>query len=141
MITFGDESQSFTPISGIPSRFDANITLISPLDDTGIELVDLTNRNISFVPLNAIGSTVEVQSNENGEVYVELAPGFYQVKDSSAEDYVLFTTLEIIDSDIAEEAIYAKSVTVTGTIYGYKNAFDENWNENEILDNRTLHLI
>ena len=137
VITFGDESQSFTPISGIPSRFDANITLISPLDDTGIELVDLTNRNISFVPLNAIGSTVEVQSNENGEVYVELAPGFYQVKDSSAEDYVLFTTLEISDSDIAEEAIYAKSVTVTGTIYGYKNAFDENWNENEILDNRT----
>ena len=49
IISFGDESQSFTPISGIPSRFDANISLISPLDDNGTELVDLANRNISFV--------------------------------------------------------------------------------------------
>ena len=33
--------------------------------------------------------------------------------------------------------MYAKSVTVTGTIYGYKNAYDDSWDESEILDNRT----
>ena len=33
--------------------------LISPLDDNGTELVDLANRNISFVPLNTIGSPLK----------------------------------------------------------------------------------
>ena len=136
-ITFGDDSQTFTPISGIPVRYDATINLLSPTNEVGQDLVDLSNRNISFVPLNSFGDTVNSLSNEHGEVYVELSPGTYQVKDSNLEEYVLFTTIEINDQDTVIDALYSESVTLYGQILAFITEFDENWEEDDKLVNST----
>ena len=137
VISFGDEAQTFTPISMIGARYDANITLVSPVNETGGNLVDLALRNISFIPINAIGDTVTATSDETGAVYVELAPGSYQIKDSASEDYVLFSTIDIISEDLTTEAAYAKSVTITGTILAYTTQYNESWDENDELNNST----
>ena len=104
-----DEPMNFTFDIGIPEMFDLTITLNGP------EGFDVAGREVNFTdPLGLM--PIEVVSDENGVVYVELPVGEWSVSDSSDEDYILIEEVKVEDSDMALDFTYSTSVWVNGSI-------------------------
>ena len=137
-ITFNEESVVSSPMNLIPEMYDVSINLSSPVNETGADVVNVNNKTLRLIPLNAIGITHIVTANESGVAVAELAPGLYQIEDVDAEDYVLFSSLEVVDSDFAFDAEYSVSTEVNGTVLAYVVEYDENWTQADIDANSTL---
>ena len=123
----GDESEVISPVSLIPDMFDLTIQLTSPLNETGVEVVDLSNNTYEIISISGIPTSATVISNEQGIVTAELIPGEYQISDVNGADFVLFDTFEITDSDLEVDLLYSISTKVSGTMNAYSVEFNENW--------------
>jgi hypothetical protein len=104
-----DESMNLTFDTGIPEMFDLTITLNGP------EGFDVTGREVNFTdPLGLM--PIDVVSDENGVVVVELPIGEWSITDNSDEDYILIEEVMVEDSDLTLDFTYATSVWVNGSI-------------------------
>ena len=104
-----DESMNLTFDTGIPEMFDLTITLNGP------QGFDVTGREVNFTdPLGLM--PINVVSDENGVVVVELPIGEWSITDNSDEDYILIEEVMVEDSDLTLDFTYATSVWVNGSI-------------------------
>ena len=104
-----DESMNLTFDTGVPEMFDLTITLNGP------EGFDVTGREVNFTdPLGLM--PIDVVSDENGVVVVELPIGEWSITDNSDEDYILIEEVVVEDSDLTLDFTYATSVWVNGSI-------------------------
>ena len=104
-----DESMNLTFDTGIPEMFDLTITLNGP------QGFDVTGREVNFTdPLGLM--PIDVVSDENGVVVVELPIGEWSLTDNSDEDYILIEEVVVEDSDLTLDFTYATSVWVNGSI-------------------------
>ena len=134
----GDESEVISPVSLIPDMFDLTIQLNSPLNETGVEVVDLNNNTYEIISISGLPTSTTAISNEQGVVTAELIPGEYQISDVNAEDFVLFETFEITDTDLEVDLTYSISTRVFGTMNAYTTEFNESWTQQDIEDNSTI---
>ena len=112
----GDESQNITlPNVGVPTMYDMDITLVSPVGVEGAE-VDLSNRVLTFTNDDPLLPPINATSDDSGMVYIELPLGMYTVSDETDEDYILFERLEVMDGDLTLSYTYQVSVWVNGTL-------------------------
>ena len=94
---------------GVPEMYDVTITLNGPAG------FDVTGREVNFT--DSLGLLpIEVVSDENGVVYVELPVGEWSVSDNNDEDYILIEEIKIEDSDLTFDFTYSTSVWVNGSI-------------------------
>ena len=70
----GDESEVISPVSLIPDMFDLTIQLNSPLNETGVEVVDLSNNTYEIISISGLPTSTTAISNEQGVVSAELIP-------------------------------------------------------------------
>ncbi len=104
-----DEPMNLSFDIGVPEMYDVTITLNGPAG------FDVTGREVNFTdPLGLL--PVEVVSDENGVVYVELPVGEWSVSDNNDEDYILIEEIKIEDSDMTFDFTYSTSVWVNGSI-------------------------
>ena len=104
-----DESMNLTFDTGVPEMFDLTITLNGP------EGFDVTGREVNFTdPLGLM--PIDVVSDDNGVVVVELPIGEWSITDNSDEDYILIEEVVVEDSDLTLDFTYATSVWVNGSI-------------------------
>ena len=104
-----DEPMNFTFDIGVPEMYDLTITLNGP------EGFDVTGREVNFTdPLGLM--PIDVVSDENGVVVVELPIGEWSISDNSDEDYILIEEVMVEDSDLTLDFTYATSVWVNGSI-------------------------
>ena len=104
-----DEPMNFTFDIGVPEMYDLTITLSGP------EGFDVTGREVNFTdPLGLM--PIDVVSDENGVVVVELPIGEWSISDNSDEDYILIEEVMVEDSDLTLDFTYATSVWVNGSI-------------------------
>ena len=110
-----DEPMNFTFDMGVPEMFDLTITLNGP------EGFDVAGREVNFTdPLGLM--PIDVVSDENGVVFVELPIGEWSISDNSDEDYILIEEVKVEDSDMTLDFTYATSVWVNGSIDAPKTA-------------------
>ena len=104
-----DEPMNFTFDMGVPEMFDLTITLNGP------EGFDVAGREVNFTdPLGLM--PIDVVSDENGVVFVELPIGEWSISDNNDEDYILIEEIKVEDSDMTLDFTYATSVWVNGSI-------------------------
>ena len=104
-----DEPMNFTFDIGVTEMYDLTITLNGP------EGFDVTGREVNFTdPLGLM--PIDVVSDENGVVVVELPIGEWSISDNSDEDYILIEEVMVEDSDLTLDFTYATSVWVNGSI-------------------------
>ena len=110
-----DEPMNFTFDMGVPEMFDLTITLNGP------EGFDVAGREVNFTdPLGLM--PIDVVSDENGVVVVELPIGEWSISDNNDEDYILIEEVKVEDSDMTLDFTYATSVWVNGSIDAPKTA-------------------
>ena len=104
-----DEPMNLSFDIGVPEMYDVTITLNGPAG------FDVTGREVNFT--DSLGLLpIEVVSDENGVVYVELPVGEWSVSDNNDEDYILIEEIKIEDSDLTFDFTYSTSVWVNGSI-------------------------
>ena len=104
-----DEPMNLSFDIGVPEMYDVTITLNGPAG------FDVTGREVNFT--DSLGLLpIEVVSDENGVVYVELPVGEWSVSDNNNEDYILIEEIKIEDSDLTFDFTYSTSVWVNGSI-------------------------
>ena len=126
---------SLNPISFVPDSYDFTINLISPTDSNGTEIIDTANQN--FTIKGSDNFNIEVSSNADGEVIVELPIGDYTIEQSEVSDYYLFSSISVVSQDEELDVSYSTASEITGTILAYVNDYDENWTEKQEEQNTT----
>ena len=135
VISVGEESEIFEPLSLIPETYDIEIQLVSPIDENGTEIIDISEVNVTISSVS--GYSEIYSSNDTGVLYAELPVGNYKIEQSAQSDYLLFTSIDVIDMDLSFDQEYSVATEVTGTILAYLTEFDANWTEEQIIDNTT----
>ena len=135
VISVGEESEIFEPLSLIPETYDIEIQLVSPIDENGTEIIDISEVNVTISSVS--GYSEIYSSNDTGVLYAELPVGNYKIEQSAQSDYLLFTSIDVIDMDLSFDQEYSVATEVTGTILAYLAEFDANWTEEQIIDNTT----
>ena len=104
-----DEPTNITFDLGIPQMYDVEITLNGPAG------FDVANRSVNFTdPLGLL--PLNIVSDENGVVKIELPVGEWEVSDNSDEDYILVEEFSVVDTDLTLDLTYSTSVWVNGSI-------------------------
>ena len=104
-----DEPMNFTFDIGVPQMYDLTIQLNGP------EGFDVAGRVVNFTdPLGLL--PIDVVSDENGVVMVELPIGEWSISDNSDEEYILIEEVTVEDSDMNFDFTYSTSVWVNGSI-------------------------
>ena len=129
------ESTSLSPISFVPDSYDFTINLISPLDNNGLEIIDTAGQN--FTIMGSDNFNIEVKSNVDGEVLVELPIGDYTIEQSDVSEYYLYSSISVTNQDEEIDVSYSIASEITGTLLTYVNDFDEDWTEEEEAQNTT----
>ena len=104
-----DEPENLTFDIGVPEMYDLTITLNGP------EGFDVAGRVVNFSDPLGI-EPIDVVSDENGMVYVELPVGEWSISDNTDEDYILTEEVEVGQSDLNLEFTYSTSVWVNGSV-------------------------
>ena len=92
----GDETSNITLDGLVPDTSDVTLTLVSPIDPLTQEaLFDVTNRTITFENTQGFFQPINVTSNENGELSVELLLGTWDIRDDINPEFVLFDQIEL----------------------------------------------
>ena len=133
--TIGSESEQLSPISDVPDSFDLIITLNSPVDENEIPLIDTAEQN--FTIKDQFGFSVDVVSDSEGKVTIELPNGDYTIEQNDVSDYYLFSSIEVNNEDIEFDLSYSIASEITGTLLAYTTTFDENWEQKDIDANTT----
>jgi uncharacterized repeat protein (TIGR01451 family) len=129
------ETELLNPISFVPDSFDITVNLISPLDGNGIPLIDTAEQN--FTIKNSENFNIDVTSNADGEIIVELPVGDYTIEQTDVSEYYLFSSISITNQDEELDITYSIASEITGTILAYITDFDENWSLKEMEENTT----
>jgi hypothetical protein len=104
-----DNPENITFDIGIPEMYDVEITLNGPAG------FDVTNRAVNFTdPLGLM--PLDMVSDENGVITIELPIGEWEVSDNSDEDYILIEEFIVLDTDLTLDLTYSTSVWVNGSI-------------------------
>jgi len=118
----GDETSNITLDGLVPDTSDVTLTLVSPIDPLTQEaLFDVTNRTITFENTEGFFQPINVTSNENGELSVELLLGTWDIRDDINPEFVLFDQIELTleAGDLAQDVTYAKAAYINGTVRNY----------------------
>ena len=118
----GDETSNITLDGLVPDTSDVTLTLVSPIDPLTQEaLFDVTNRTITFENAEGFFQPINVTSNENGELSVELLLGTWDIRDDINPEFVLFDQIELTleAGDLAQDVTYAKAAYINGTVRNY----------------------
>ena len=104
-----DEPTNITFDLGVPQMYDVEITLNGPAG------FDVSNRTVNFTdPLGLL--PLNLVSDENGVIVIELPVGEWEVSDNTDEDYILIEEFTILDTDLTLDLGYSTSVWVNGSI-------------------------
>ena len=104
-----DEPTNITFDLGVPQMYDVEITLNGPAG------FDVSNRTVNFTdPLGLL--PLNLVSDENGVIIIELPVGEWEVSDNTDEDYILIEEFTILDTDLTLDLGYSTSVWVNGSI-------------------------
>ena len=104
-----DDPMNITFDLGVPQMYDVTITLNGPAG------FDVSNRTVNLTdPLGLL--PLDMVSDENGVVVIELPIGEWEVSDSSDEDYILIEEFSVVDTDVTLDLTYSTSVWVNGSI-------------------------
>ena len=136
MLSVGDQTELLEPLSLIPLAYDVTIDIISPLDANGEALVDVAHQN--FTVINSIGATEIFESDQDGEITMEIGIGVYTIEQVESSDYYLYSSFEVIDADLTLQLDYSPATTISGTMLAYTTEFNENWTQDDITENTTV---
>ena len=104
-----DEPVNITFDLGVPQMYDVEITLNGPAGfDVSNRSVNITDP-LGLLPLNLV-------SDENGIIMIELPVGEWEVSDNTDEEYILVEEFAILDTDLTLDMTYSTSVWVNGSI-------------------------
>ena len=109
-VVVSDETTNITLALNIPDTVDVTLTLVSPVDSqTQAPLFDVANRTITFENELDLLEPINATSDENGELYVELLYGVWDIRDDVNPEFVLFDQIDLEpgDDDITREVTYA----------------------------------
>ena len=130
-VVVSDETTNITLALNIPDTVDVTLTLVSPVDpQTQVPLFDVANRTITFENELDVLEPINATSDENGELYVELLYGVWDIRDDVNPDYVLFDQIDLEpgDDDIARDVTYAESAFINGSFRNYPGETVDEWN-------------
>ena len=129
-----DEPVNITFDLGVPQMYDVEITLNGP---AGFEV---SNRSVNITdPLGLL--PMNLVSDDNGVIVIELPVGEWEVSDNTDEDYILIEEFTIEEEDLILDMTYSTSVWVNGSIDAPQSAgFSyEDWlalpDEQKLYDN------
>ena len=115
----------------VPETVDVTLTLVSPVDPLTQEpLFDVANRTITFQNEIDVLDPINVTSDENGEIYVELLFGVWDISDDVNPEFVLFdqVKLEPGTEDVVRDVTYAQAAFINGSMRNYPGVTVDEWN-------------
>ena len=83
-LSVGDETELLEPLGLIPDMYDVTVTLISPQDDNGQNLVETNLQN--FTVTNEFGIVETFESSAEGIINMELNVGTYNIEQVGLDD-------------------------------------------------------
>ena len=134
-ITVGEDTAIYEPMNVIPDTYDISMQLISPTNDSGDDIIDISNVNLTVSGM--LGYSETFTSDSSGMVYAELPLGNYTIEQEEVDDYLLFSTIDVVDSDLAITLDYTIASTISGTLLAYANPFNPDWRPSELEANIT----
>ena len=137
IVTVTTDAGVISPISIIPEMFDVDIQLVSPMDDDGENLLNLSNRNIT-ISSSEIFFSQQYTTDVNGVVSLELIPGNYELTDENSESYVIFTTFAVSEDNLTLDAPFSIATTLNGNLRAYTSEFNETWSSTDRIDNSVV---
>lgn len=117
-----DAVTNITMALNVPETADVSLTLVSPVDPVSAEpLFDVANRTITFQNEVDVLDPINVTSDENGELYVELLYGVWNIRDDVNPEFVLFDQIELEPGtgDVVQDVTYAQAAYINGTMRNY----------------------
>jgi len=117
-----DDTTNISLALGVPDTVDVTMTLVSPVDPLTQEpLFDVSNRTITFENTEGILQPMNVTSDENGELSIELLYGVWDVRDDANPDFVLFDQVDLSPGteDIVKDVTYAQAAYINGSLRSY----------------------
>ena len=115
----------------VPETVDVTLTLVSPVDPLTQEpLFDVADRTITFQNEIDVLDPINVTSDENGEIYVELLFGVWDISDDVNPEFVLFdqVKLEPGTEDVMRDVTYAQAAFINGSMRNYPGVTVDEWN-------------
>ena len=115
----------------VPETVDVTLTLVSPVDPLTQEpLFDVADRTITFQNEIDVLDPINVTSDENGEIYVELLFGVWDISDDVNPEFVLFdqVKLEPGTEDVVRDVTYAQAAFINGSMRNYPGVTVDEWN-------------
>ena len=117
-----DDTTNITLALNVPDTVDVTMTLVSPVDpQTQEPLFDVSNRTITFENTVGMLDPINVTSDENGDLFVELLYGVWDIRDDVNPEFVLFDQIELSpeEGDIVRDVTYAQAAYINGTMRNY----------------------
>ena len=117
-----DDTTNITLVMGVPETSDVTLTLVSPVDPLTQEpMFDVSNRTITFENSEGILQPMNVTSDENGVLSIELLYGVWNIRDDVNTDFVLFDQVELTPQtgDVERDVMYAKAAYINGSMRSY----------------------
>ncbi len=117
-----DDTTNITLVMGVPETSDVTLTLVSPVDPLTQEpMFDVSNRTITFENSEGILLPMNVTSDENGVLSIELLYGVWNIRDDVNTDFVLFDQVELTPQtgDVERDVMYAKAAYINGSMRSY----------------------
>ncbi len=125
-----DDTTNITLAMDVPDTADVTMTLVSPIDPLTQEpLFDVANRTITFENTEGILQPVNVTSDENGGLYVELLYGVWDVRDDANPDFVLFDQVDLSPGvdEVIKDVTYAQAAFINGSLRSYPGVTAEEY--------------
>ena len=127
-----DDTTNITLPFGVPDTADVTMTLVSPVDPLTQEpMFDVSNRTITFENTEGILQPINVTSDENGDLFVELLYGTWNIRDDVNTEFVLFDQiiLDRTNNEVVVDVTYAKAAYINGTMRSYPGVTIEEYDQ------------
>ena len=131
------EEQIYSPITMIPEMYDVSIQMISPLNETGSEILNLSSREVTIVS-NELFFSESFTTDENGVLDIELIPSTYKLTDINSDEYVVFNTFTVEDKNISVNAEFSIATTINGNLRAYSSDYMDDWNSDDKINNSVI---
>ncbi|MEE3084271.1 MAG: STT3 domain-containing protein [Candidatus Thermoplasmatota archaeon] len=125
-----DDISNITLELNVPDTVDVTLTLVSPVDpQTQEALFDVADRTITFENELGLLDPINVTSDENGEIYVELLFGVWDIRDDVNPEFVLFDQIDLEPGtdDVLRDVTYAQAAYINGSMRNYPGVTVDEW--------------
>ncbi|HII58332.1 MAG TPA: hypothetical protein HA328_05225, partial [Candidatus Poseidoniaceae archaeon] len=136
-VTITNDEQLLSPIVMIPEMYDVAFQLISPVNETGVEILNLSSREVTITS-NELSYTESYVTDENGMLELELLPSTYKITDLNSDEYVVFNTFTVVDDNISVNAEFSVSTTITGNLRAYSSEYMDDWSSEDKINNSVI---